>query len=77
MHRNWKTIKEKSYENRKGYNPEFIQEMIYTEMKVVVDTQLIKKLIKEVRYRVKKYKDKQKRKRERKHGKKKKDKANK
>ena len=76
LHRNWKLIKENSYENRKGYNPDYIQDMIYKEMKVVIDTKLIKTLIKEVRYRVKKYKDRKRRKREKKYGKKKKESEN-
>ena len=46
-------------------------------MKVVIDIELIKKLIKEVRYRVKKHKDKKRRRRERKHAQKEKDKQNK
>ena len=38
-----------SYEDKLGYNPDFIQQMFYNQMEVLVDKEVIKKCIKEVR----------------------------
>ena len=70
IHRYWRQIKYHSYDNKKGYNPDYIQEMIYGEMRVVIERTLIKQVVKEVRYDIKLHKQNQKRKRERKHARK-------
>ena len=56
IHRNWGEIKEYSYEYKYGYNPNYVQEMIYEETGVVVERSIIKKAIKDVRKRVKIFK---------------------
>ena len=57
VRRYWDTIKKHSYDDRKGYNPDWIQLMLYNQMEVVIDLSIIKKVIKEVRKSIKNYKE--------------------
>jgi len=58
IHRHWKEIKMNSYPNKKGYNPQWIQQKVYDNMHVVINIPIIKEAIVKVRYIVKKYKEK-------------------
>ena len=53
IQRNWKFIKRNSYKGRTGYNPDFIQGMIFDEMNILIELEIIKNIIKEIRYIVK------------------------
>ena len=58
IHRHWNEIKTKSFNNKKGYNPEWIQEKFYNIMHVLIHISIIKEAIVNVRYIIKKHKEK-------------------
>ena len=49
IRRYYTKIKYLSYEDKYGYNPDWIQEMFYNQMQVLVDKKVIQKCLKEVR----------------------------
>ena len=56
IRRYWDVIKTHSYPDRKGYNPDWIQLLFHNQMNVVVDLDIIKLVIKDVKQQVKNFK---------------------